>query len=177
MDAELRNALDGIMGVASESARNSRAAVAKVDEIAVKVDRLERHVFGSTPPTDPPAPPGGTAPKVTPLTARVSTNENADQEFRARLERVEEMTKRQCAAMGVAQWKEEKPPTALESVFAFLRSREGANLLLRIVIGLVCAYGAKSAAEAHAAAERAERASEVVHVVPAPTVAPPAASK
>lgn len=166
MDAELRDALSTLSAQVADAAKDARDAAAAAREANYRAAKLERHVFGSNPPPDePPAGAAPATPRGASIVKRIQTGEHADQEFRARLERVEEMTSRQCSAMGVTK---SAAPAPLEATITFLRSREGANLLLRILFGLVALYGAKSAADASVAATRAERAAEIVHVAPAP---------
>lgn len=163
VDAELRDAFLLLGTQIADAARDARAASQAANEASTaahsankRAERLERHVFGSRPPSDDEgSASGATTPRAPAIVARIVTGEHADQELRARLERVEKMNEKQCAAMGVSK---EEEPSVLTRILAFVKSREGGNLLLRIVVVLVTAYGAKSAIQAQEAAVRVERA-------------------
>jgi hypothetical protein len=152
VDAELREAFTTLGAQVSDAAKDARDAASSAREANHRAARLEKHVFGSNPPPDSNPDNGQSSPA---LVKRVTSSEHADQELRARIERVEKLNLRQCAAMGVSA---EETPSSRASLWTFLRSREAMNLALRVAVVLATAYGARTAIQARDTADHADQA-------------------
>ena len=136
MDQELREALNGIMGVASEAAKEARSANANSKQAISEVERLRRDVFGSLPP-----PPNGTAPPgadaaTLPLARRVADSHaeitvDVD-DFKGNVLReigeVRAELARQSQAMGIGA-----------SFWRWLRTREGKGVAVACAAAIAAA--------------------------------------
>ena len=169
--AEIDSGVRGTRGELVQARREVHSVSLKVGELHARTGVLEAHVFGSKPPPKAPSVPlvtrtTGAEHDVDALQGRllaveaelVRTKEEASgaraeaQAAKKSSEETRAINEKQSAVMGIPS---EPEPTTMQTIVAFVKSREGRKLLLALATFAFAAFGARAAANTEARVEHA----------------------